>query len=143
MYHSSCNSTHAPKINFATLSTSLTKTRCRKSLTSLEHHQDFGEYHFRSIHETEIHMNTPDVIYKMQEFAGLLKRVSQRIGGLSTFKGLITTLWVTGKGVIWVCKGSGYSFFKLGFFLFSFLPPSSSFTCWCHWWFVRVWAALS
>ena len=29
--------------------------------------QDFGEYHFRSIHETEIHMNTPDVIYKMQE----------------------------------------------------------------------------
>lgn len=35
----------------------------------VEELDDFGEYHFRSIHETEIHMNTPDVIYKMQEAA--------------------------------------------------------------------------
>lgn len=35
----------------------------------VEELEDFGEYHFRSIHETEIHMNTPDVIYKMQEAA--------------------------------------------------------------------------
>eukprot|EP00928_Gymnodinium_smaydae_P023190 TRINITY_DN1922_c0_g1_i5.p1 TRINITY_DN1922_c0_g1~~TRINITY_DN1922_c0_g1_i5.p1 ORF type:complete len:2308 (-),score=461.78 TRINITY_DN1922_c0_g1_i5:58-6777(-) len=28
---------------------------------------DSGEYHFRSIHDSEIHMNTPDVIYKLQE----------------------------------------------------------------------------
>ncbi|CAJ1367074.1 unnamed protein product [Effrenium voratum] len=35
----------------------------------VEELEDLGEYHFRSIHETEIHMNTPDVIYKMQEAA--------------------------------------------------------------------------
>ena len=34
--------------------------------------QDFGEYRFRSIHETEIRMNTPDVIYKIwSRFSGL------------------------------------------------------------------------
>lgn len=35
----------------------------------VEELDDLGEYHFRSIHETEIHMNTPDVIYKLQEAA--------------------------------------------------------------------------
>jgi len=30
---------------------------------------DSGDYHFRSIHQAEIHMNTPDVIYKLQEAA--------------------------------------------------------------------------
>jgi glutamate synthase (NADPH/NADH) len=30
---------------------------------------DEGEYHFRSIHNSEMHTNTPDVIYKMQEAA--------------------------------------------------------------------------
>jgi len=35
----------------------------------VEELQDVGEYHFRSIHESEIHMNTPDVIYKLQEAA--------------------------------------------------------------------------
>jgi len=35
----------------------------------VEELDDFGEYHFRSIADSEIHMNTPDVIYKMQEAA--------------------------------------------------------------------------
>lgn len=35
----------------------------------VEELDDYGEYHFRSIHETEFHTNTPDVIHKLQEAA--------------------------------------------------------------------------
>eukprot|EP00439_Symbiodinium_sp_Y106_P005590 s8359_g1.t1 len=86
--------------------------------------KDFGEYRFRSIHETEIRMNTPDVIYKIwlnlrshDSFSRKLQALRQSFGNFSapgtTFElggGIAAERFaVRNSGATAVCEGSASS----------------------------------